>query len=393
MSEDYRWRKISTALLRDLWFKSLSKEGKLLYVSLILSPETLPSGVNLNPRLAILEAGLETEKGFEILEKELSDKVIYFQKYSLVLIKNYSFWQLSNPNQWKAALKSIVRFPIEVQSSWIKSVLEKDPSLRKIFQENADLFPEPLRQGFFAESKPSEKLKKGLESLSEKILETVTETLRETLPETLPETVQERVCETLKERVTETVRSYIRILDIRILDIRNSSPLSSPSSKGSLEPLLDPDSGDEKTKKKRTVRKGLLSLRKEFGDDKVDWALAKLEEELKEGRAKKPKRLSAYLRAMIENTPESEFEKWRRKKALDQVRLLKEEYFKLLGSPRFQEFQNLSELELRRYLEEAKLKFTELGLKRPNAHREALEVFAFKIWLEEVQGENKEERL
>ena len=148
------YRRISTAILNDEWFRNLPNESRYLFLMLILSPQTTLLGVNLNPQLLFYESNLSRKRAKVVLRK-LYPKVIYFEKLNLIWIKNFPFWQCSNPNQWKSALRTIERLPLELQRETLTHILSKKP----------DLFP------------------------------LVQETLRETLPETLWQTLQETIPE------------------------------------------------------------------------------------------------------------------------------------------------------------------------------------------------------
>ena len=154
------YRRVSTAILNDEWFRNLPIEARYLFLLIILSPQTTLLGVNLNPQLLFYESNLSRKRAKMVLHK-LHPKVIFFEDLNLIWVKNFPFWQCTNPNQWKSAFRSAERFPLELQRETLTYILSKKP----------DLYP----------------------------------LLKETLSESLPESLWQSLTETLKERVPEII--------------------------------------------------------------------------------------------------------------------------------------------------------------------------------------------
>ncbi len=113
------FRQIHTSIWAEDWFLPLPAVAKLLFIYLVTSKYTQPSGfAPLTPQGIAEEIGL-TENEVSLAFTSLGDKVILFPGWGL-WIRRFSAWQ-GKGGKWQIAIKAnLSRLPLQIQQAFLK---------------------------------------------------------------------------------------------------------------------------------------------------------------------------------------------------------------------------------------------------------------------------------
>jgi len=134
------FRKIETLTWTDPWFEKLSPQAKLLFVYLWTNTSTNQAGMyEISLKRIKFESGIDFEKFYP----ELQEKIVWFEKESVIWVKNFFKYQCQNYKFAVAALSAISKLPDYLQRLYKNHTI----SILKKYGIDTISIPYPLEAG------------------------------------------------------------------------------------------------------------------------------------------------------------------------------------------------------------------------------------------------------
>lgn len=133
------FRKIDTETWKDPWFEKLSLHARLLFIYLWTNNSTNQAGMyEISLKRIKFESGIDFNKVYP----ELKEKVVWFEKESVIWVKNFFRYQCQNEKFALAALSSITNLNSELQRFFQTYTIQ---TLKKYGIDTIDI-PYPLEE-------------------------------------------------------------------------------------------------------------------------------------------------------------------------------------------------------------------------------------------------------